>query len=212
MMAHGPAVRRLAEWPAERLRELADAYETPLYVIDLARVRENYRRVQAAFPDASVHYAVKANATGAVLRTLAEAGAGVECVSAGEVVRSLTAGVAPEDILYTATNPPARDLDRVVDDAEGITITVDARDTLDRLAERGYTGRLCVRVNPGIGAGHHAHVQTGGHAKFGVPADGAVDFATDAANRGFEVVGLHAHAGSGISGETLGVASASPTI
>lgn len=203
MTDHGPPVRRLADWPAPRLRDLAATYDTPLYVVDLDRIRENYARVTGAFPEAAVHYAVKANATGAVLRTFASAGAGVECVSAGEVARSLDAGVPAGRILYTATNPPARDLDVVLDVDGPLTITVDAADTLDRLVERGYDGRVCVRVNPGIGAGHHAHVQTGGHAKFGVPADRAVDFAIDAADRGLDVVGLHTHAGSGISGEDL---------
>ena len=203
MTATGPPVRRLADWPEDRLRALAADYETPLYVVDLERVRENYARVTAAFPDAAVHYAVKANATGAVLGTLASRGAGAECVSAGEVRRALDAGVPAERVLYTATNPPARDLDRVLDVDGPLTVTVDAADTLDRLAERGYDGRLCVRVNPGIGAGHHDHVKTGGHAKFGVPAERALAFAGEAVDRGFDVVGLHTHAGSGITGDDL---------
>ncbi|NEU57578.1 diaminopimelate decarboxylase [Halorussus sp. MSC15.2] len=200
-----PAVRRLADWSAERLRELADDHGTPLYVLDLDRVRQNYRRMDDAFPEAEVYYAAKANTARPVLRALADEGAGIECASAGELARVLDAGVAGSRVHYTAVNPPDRDLDvavRLADDHPGLTITAGAADTLDRLAERGYDGRICLRVNPGVGAGHHEKVATGADAKFGVPYDRAADTVESAATD-FEVVGLHAHAGSGISGEDL---------
>jgi len=57
-------------------------------------------------------------------------------------------------------------------------------------------------VNPGVGAGHHEKVSTGADAKFGVPYDAAERILADAASD-FDVVGVHAHAGSGISGEDL---------
>lgn len=193
-----PPVRRLADWSAPRLRDLAAAYETPLYVIDVERVRENAARLRAAFPDATIDYAVKANARKPVLDAIAEAGFGAECASAGEVVRACEAGFA--DVRYTAVNPPARDLDRVVElaDDRDITITVGALDTLDRLEERGWSGTVYVRVNPDIGAGHHAKVRTGTDPTFGIPADRAAAAAADADERGFTVEGIHAHAGSGI--------------
>jgi diaminopimelate decarboxylase len=201
-----PPVRRLADWDAERLRKLADEHGTPLYVQDFERVRENYARMASAFPDADVRYAAKANTSRAVLRTLVDAGAGIECASAGEVERALAAGCPAGRVQYTAVNPPGEDLDYAVSTARerpGLTITVGARDTIDRLEERGFDGRLCLRVNPGIGAGHHEKVSTGADAKFGVPYDRAVETLADAAERGFDVVGIHAHAGSGISGEAL---------
>ncbi|WP_128477805.1 diaminopimelate decarboxylase [Halorussus pelagicus] len=200
-----PAVRRLADWPAERLRDLAEEYGTPLYVFDIERTRENYRRMAEAFPETEIYYAAKANTARPVLRALADEGAGVECASAGELARVLDAGVPGERVHYTAVNPPARDLDvavRLADEYPGVTITAGAADTLDRLAERGYDGRICLRVNPGVGAGHHEKVSTGGDAKFGVPAERAADLLEDAAES-FEAVGIHAHAGSGISGEDL---------
>jgi diaminopimelate decarboxylase len=193
-----PPIRRLADWSAAHLRDLADEYETPLYVIDGERVRENAARLRAAFPDAAIDYAVKANARKPVLEAIAEAGFGAECASAGEVVRACEAGFS--DVRYTAVNPPARDLDRVVERADDrdITITVGALDTLDRLEERGWSGSVYVRVNPDIGAGHHAKVRTGTDPKFGIPIGRATDIVIDASNRGFTVEGIHAHAGSGI--------------
>jgi len=190
--------RRLADWDADRLRSLAADYGTPLYVQDLDRVRANYERVAGAFPEADVLYALKANAGRAVLAALRGAGADAECASAGEVSRALDAGFEPAEVHYTAVNPPARDLEFVLDAAPEATFVVGARDTLDRLAERGFDGRLALRVHPGVGAGHSDDVATGGDAKFGVPHDEAPGVLADAADRGFDVVGVHAHAGSGI--------------
>jgi diaminopimelate decarboxylase len=200
-----PPVRRVSDWDAHRLAGLAVEYDTPLYVQDLDRVRENCERLRDAFPGADVRYAVKAHTGRAVLETVREAGLDAECASAGEVDRALAAGFGGDRLHYTAVNPPARDLDYAVGVAESepdLTITVGAVDTLDRLAERGYDGRVCVRVNPGVGAGHHEKVRTGGAAKFGIPYDRAVAATRDAAER-FDVVGIHAHAGSGIDPDQL---------
>ncbi|GKZ14043.1 diaminopimelate decarboxylase [Haladaptatus sp. T7] len=204
--ADNPPVRRLSDWSDARLDDLADEYDTPLYVIDLERVRENYARLAAAFPDADVHFAAKANTSRAVLETLEAEGASIECASAGETERAFAAGFEGERVHYTAVNPPGIDLDRAVElaaDHPGLTVTVGAADTIDRLAERGYDGRLCLRVNPGVGAGHHEKVRTGSDAKFGVPYDRAASLLESAADD-FDVVGIHAHAGSGISGDDLG--------
>jgi diaminopimelate decarboxylase len=201
--AAGPPVRRLADWSAADLRALADEYGTALYVTDLDRVRENAARLRSAFPDADVRYAVKAHTGRAVLRTVRDAGLGAECAAAGEVVRAADAGY--DDVQYTAVNPPAADLDIVLDrwrDGLDLTVVAGARDTVSRLRDRGYDGRLAVRVNPGVGAGHHAKVTTGGHAKFGVPYDRAPELLAGA-RADFDVVGIHAHAGSGISGDDL---------
>ena len=204
--SHNPPVRRLADWSDALLEALADEHGTPLYVIDCQRVRQNYRRLSRAFPDADVHFAAKANTSKAVLETLESEDASIECASAGETVRALDAGFSGERVHYTAVNPPGTDLDRVVElaaEQPDLTITVGAEDTIDRLAERGYDGRLCLRVNPGIGAGHHEKVRTGADAKFGVPYDRAASLLESAA-ADFDVVGIHAHAGSGISGDDLG--------
>jgi diaminopimelate decarboxylase len=193
-----PAVRRLSDWSAVGLRDLAAEYGTPLYVQDLDRVAQNYDRLTAAFPDADVHYAVKANAGRSVLEALREMGAGAECASAGEVHRALDAGFAPADIHYTAVNPPSQDLDYVLDAAPDATFVVGATDTIERLADRGFDGRLAVRVHPKVGAGHSEDVATGADAKFGIPYERAVDALRDAVARGFDVVGIHAHVGSGM--------------
>jgi diaminopimelate decarboxylase len=203
--AAGPPIRRLADWSAADLADVADEFGTPLYVTDLDRVEENATRLQSAFADADVHYAVKAHTGRAVLRAVRDAGLGAECASAGEVVRALDAGFDGDEVRYTAVMPPAEDLDVILDrwrDGADLTVVAGARDTVSRLRERGFDGRLAIRVDPGVGAGHHEKVTTGGHAKFGVPYDRAADLVDDA-RADFDVVGIHAHAGSGISGDDL---------
>jgi diaminopimelate decarboxylase len=203
-MTDNPAVRRLSDWDAERLRGVAAEHGTPTYVLDLDRVRENAARLREAFPEADLAYAVKANTTSAVLETVRNAGVGAECASAGEVKRVLEAGFPGERVRYTAVNPPDRDLDLVCDLAvdHDVTVTVGAGDTLKRLAEREYAGRVAVRVNPGVGAGHHEKVSTGAEPKFGIPYERAETFLDHAAAE-YDVVGVHAHVGSGVSGDDL---------
>ena len=205
-MSHdSPPVRRLADWDHDRLGRLAADHGTPLYVVDLDRVADNYARFASAFPDAHVMYAAKAHTGRAVLSKLLSTGADIECAAGGELKRAVEAGADPSTLQYTAVNPPDADLNYAVDLAEehpGLTITGGARDTFDRLEARGYDGRVAIRINPGIGTGHHEKVATGKDAKFGIPYDEVVDLAADIADR-FDLVGIHAHAGSGVLRDDL---------
>ncbi len=204
-LARSPAIRRLADWDHQQLQSLAAEYGTPLYVTDLERVKANYRRFSAAFPDAHVMYAAKAHTGRSVLEALLSVGADIECAAGGELKRSVDAGADPNTLQYTAVNPPAHDLDYAVDLAEeapGLTITIGATDTLDRLAERDYDGRVAIRINPGIGTGHHEKVATGNDAKFGIPYEQVPEVA-DRVREEFELVGLHSHAGSGVLTDDL---------
>ncbi len=207
MRGDTPSVRRLAEWDHDRLLGLAEEYGTPLYVLDRDRVRANYQRVTTAFPDAEILYAAKAHTGQAVLRTLVDAGAPIECAARGELKRAIQAGADPDRLQYTAVNPPATDLEYAValgEDHDGFTITAGAQDTIDRLIDQGYQGRLAIRVNPGIGTGHHEKVATGKDAKFGIPYEQAPRVARKVGeDTPLELVGLHAHMGSGVLHDDL---------
>jgi len=205
MSQDSPPVRRLADWDHDRLGRLAADHGTPLYVVDLDRVATNYDRFASAFPDAHTMYAAKAHTGRAVLSKLLETGADIECAAAGELKRAIEAGADPDTLQYTAVNPPDADLDYAVELAgenPGLTVTGGARDTFDRLAERGYDGRVAIRINPGIGTGHHEKVATGKDAKFGIPYEQVPAVAEDVADR-FDLVGIHAHAGSGVLHDDL---------
>ena len=75
--------------------DLTQEYGTPLYVIDEGRIRSNYRRFAAAFPEADIYYAAKANGNLAVLRVLAQEGAGADVFSDGELYVALLARHPP---------------------------------------------------------------------------------------------------------------------
>jgi diaminopimelate decarboxylase len=209
-MTHpSPPVRRVTDWDRDTLRAAAGEHGTPLYVLDTDRVRANYERFRTAFEDAlddpHVMYAAKAHTGQAVLSTLLDAGADIECAARGELQRAIAAGADPNTLQYTAVNPPAADLDYAAElgaDNPGLTVTAGARDTFDRLAARGYDGRVAIRVNPGIGTGHHEKVATGKDAKFGIPAAEVPDLAADLDGR-FDLVGIHAHVGSGVLQDDL---------
>ncbi|MXR51688.1 diaminopimelate decarboxylase [Halovenus sp. WSH3] len=205
MTASSPPIRRLADWDHRRLERLADEHGTPLYVLDPQRVRENYQRFASAFPDAHVMYAAKAHTGRAVLSTLLDAGADIECAARGELERAIAAGADPNTLQYTAVNPPQADVEYAAElgaEHPGLTITAGARDTFNRLEAAGYDGRVAIRINPGIGTGHHEKVATGKDAKFGIPKAEVPELAAELRER-FDLVGLHAHVGSGVLQDDL---------
>src|SRR6267142_521557 len=76
------------------LAQVAREFGTPLYVYSAETILDHYRRLDAALPelDHLICYAVKANSTRAILKLLAQAGAGFDIVSGGELFRVLAAG------------------------------------------------------------------------------------------------------------------------
>ena len=85
---------------AVSLADLAGAVGTPFYCYSTATLRRHYEIFAHAFADvnALVCYAMKANSNQAVIKTLAELGAGADVVSGGELKRARAAGIAPEKI------------------------------------------------------------------------------------------------------------------
>ena len=181
----------------DRLRDLAGEHGTPLYVTSAATVRDRARRVREAFPGAEICYAVKANGNPSLLRLLRSEGLSVDTVSLGEVLAAERAGFGADEIVYTGVFPPDDELAAVA--RRELRINANSAADLDRLAELAPAGEVGLRVNPRIGAGHHAHVVTGGPgAKFGVPLDRAADVYARGREAGLPVPGLHMHIGSGV--------------
>jgi len=184
-------------WWRTRRRELLElaGEATPRYVYDLASVRAQAQALRAALPCvAHWFYAIKANPHLALLREIAAQGFGLECVSPGELARAAEIG-AP--LLFTP-NFAAR-AEYAAAYARGAQVTVD---NLHPLAYWGevFAGReLILRIDLGIGRGHHDKVKTGGaQSKFGLALDQLPEFQRLAAQHGVRVSGLHAHLGSGI--------------
>ena len=99
-----PEAFRQADLPALAARE-----GTPLYVYAAPAIRQRVRALREALSglDAGIRSAVKANGNGAVLRLLAEEGAGADIVSGGELERALRAGIAAADIVFSGVGKQA---------------------------------------------------------------------------------------------------------
>jgi bifunctional diaminopimelate decarboxylase / aspartate kinase len=181
------------------LREIAQRSGTPVYVYDLEAIAERAERLRRALPVEGVRlfYACKANAHPAILRTLGRAGVGVEAASPGEVERALAAGHPAERVVMSATNARPEALARVLD--RGAQVTAGSESELRRLARIRPGSEVLLRVNPGVGDGHHPNVVTGGvNSKFGVPLEELEPAIGAATAAGLRIRGIHAHIGSGI--------------
>lgn len=181
-----------------RADELAQRFGTPLYVYDLEVVEENYRRLVGSFPyrDLEVLYSCKANNNVDVLRTLRDLGAGLDAVSPWEVLLGVRLGFPKGRILFTGSSVSDEEM-RFVREL-GVLVNVDSLSQLRRYGRMFPGTEVSIRVNPGIGAGHHGYAVTGGVTKFGVYLD-QLDRALDIAREyKLRVVGLHTHIGSGI--------------
>jgi len=182
-------------------RELAEKFDTPLYVTSEKRIRENYNRLRSAlirnYQKIRIYYAAKANSNLSVLKILETEGSYLDAVSPGEVSIALKAGFPPERILFTGTSVRNDELKFLVN--SNVTVNVDSLSQLDRLLNTAVPSLLSVRANPEIGAGHHNHVITAGkHSKFGVWEEDALKAYETAKKAGVERFGIHMHVGSGV--------------
>lgn len=180
---------------------IAREYGTPVYVMDLDRVKENYLRLKQAFekeyPKLRVYYACKANTSLAILRTLEREGAFIDAVSPGEIYTSKKAGFSGDRLSFTATSVRTDELEYALD--SGALVTIDSLSELERLIGTGKKARIAFRVNPEIGAGHHDHCITAGKkVKFGISEEDLGKACERAEQAGYEIEGLHMHIGSGI--------------
>ncbi|MGH8078593.1 MAG: bifunctional aspartate kinase/diaminopimelate decarboxylase, partial [Lysobacter sp.] len=199
-IAHGKPQRATPWWVHTKAPLLQHAQAgTPRYVYDLATVRERARALLAAPAVDRCYYAIKANSHPAILRTIANEGLGLECVSLGELdhVFATLPELSPQRVLFTPSFAPRGEYEAAF--ARGVTVTIDNIEALQRWPEvfRGRT--LWLRLDLGHGEGHHEKVRTGGvAAKFGLPVARFDAFLAEARKLGLRISGLHAHLGSGI--------------
>ena len=182
-------------------KELAEKYDTPLYVLSEKRIRDNYNRLQNAlintYKHVRIYYAAKANTNLAVLKILLSEGACLDTVSPGEVFMGLSSGFTPDRILFTGTSVRNDELKFLAD--ANITINIDSQSELDRLLKIAVPPILSVRVNPEVGAGHHDHcITAGAESKFGLWEEETIQAYAIASRARVERFGIHMHIGSGI--------------
>lgn len=182
--------------PAQFIK-LAKQYGTPLYVYDQAVIEARCRELRKNFPNTAIFYAVKANNNPALLKVIKKEGLGIECVSPGEIRAGQAAGFPREKISYTCSNQTERDLKFAAKNAGHVHI--DSLVQLERWGRLKLGRDVSLRLNEGIGTGHHKHVVTGGpDSKFGISEKDIPAARRIAKRYGLRVVSLEQHIGSNI--------------
>ena len=183
--------------------DIAATVGTPFYLYSTATLSRHFQLFDEALAgtDHLVCYAVKANSNVAVLKVLADLGAGMDVVSGGEYLRARAAGVPGERIVFSGVGKTREEMRRAL--AGGIRqFNVESEPELRALSEvaagMGVTAPIAMRVNPDVDAKTHEKIATGKKEnKFGVPIERAREiYAEAAALPGIEVVGIDVHIGS----------------
>jgi diaminopimelate decarboxylase len=191
------------------LAAIAEAVGTPVYVYSSATLVRHFTVLRDALVDAGlkdplIAFAVKANPNVAVLRTLAQAGAGADVVSEGEIRRALAAGMPPERIVFSGVGKTEGEIAFAL--KTGVAeINLESEPELHLVnavaQQMGRRATVAIRVNPDVEAGGHAKISTGkAENKFGVSMAEAERLYANASNMaGVRPVGVACHIGSQIT-------------
>lgn len=176
---------------------LASKYGTPLYVYNETILRNHCKALTSliSYPLFKVNYSAKANTNLSLLRIIRSEGLTVDAMSAGELFVELKAGFKPEEILFICNNVSDEELRFAID--SGVLISADSLSQLRRIGQLNKGGKVAVRINPGIGAGHHEKVITGGkNTKFGVDTRFTGELKSILKEFDLQLTGLNQHIGS----------------
>ncbi|MDE2444985.1 MAG: diaminopimelate decarboxylase [Alphaproteobacteria bacterium] len=188
------------------LQDLANEVGTPFYCYSSATLERHFKVMDEAFKgsDHLLCYAVKANSNQAVLKTMADLGAGMDVVSEGELRRALAAGVPARKIVFSGVGKTAKEMAFAL--REGIAcFNVESEPELELLstvASRiGQRANVSIRVNPDVDAKSHAKISTGkADNKFGITyLKASAVYARAAALPNIDVTGVDMHIGSQIT-------------
>ena len=182
---------------------LAKQYDTPCYVYSKQAILDVYQAYSDSFAslEHQICYAVKANSNLAVLGILAQAGAGFDIVSRGELMRVLAAGGQAGRVVYSGVGKTYSDIEFALQQGIGcfnvesiseLSLINEVADQLDTPAS------ISLRVNPDVDAKTHPYISTGlKDNKFGIAHEQALDvYAQAAAMSHIEIVGIDCHIGS----------------
>ena len=188
------------------LTEIAERVGTPFYCYSTATLTRHFKVFREAFGAANtlIAYSIKANSNLAIIKTLADLGAGADVVSEGELRRALAAGVPGDRIVFSGVGKTREEMAAALD-AGIYQFNVESEPELDALNEvalsKDQVAPVTFRVNPDVDARTHAKITTGkAENKFGIPWDAArATYARAASLPGIQVVGLDMHIGSQIT-------------
>lgn len=194
MMVHTETTEFYGRTSAEAL---VAKYGSPLYVYNERILRERCRDMKYLLPEGpgKVNYSIKANSNLELLRIIHSEGIVADAISPGEIFILQQAGYSADEILYIGNNVSDEELFFAV--KAGVDVSVDSLAQLERYGRLHPGGRVAVRFNPGVGAGHHVKVVTGGDkTKFGVNVADIPEVKAILERHGLKLVGINQHIGS----------------
>ncbi len=192
------ALRQLAR-SLERVdaASLVAQFGTPTFVDDLAEIETAVDRLEHALrplPRSRFLYSLKPNPAPPILRLLASRGLTFDACSAFDLHLLERLGLLDERASFCTHSLDSVDLDAVVD--SGVHVVADSGSQLERYRAAGVPGPFGLRVNVGVDAGFHPHVQAGAEgSRFGIDHGEIVDLCADLRET---VTGLHCHIGSDV--------------
>jgi diaminopimelate decarboxylase len=171
---------RILHCDSADLTTLAAEHGTPLYVYSAEQIRHRYQLFAQAFANRphTICYAVKANSSLAILRLLAEQGAGFDIVSGGELERVRKASPpALKKVVFSGVGKQIWEIDAAIR-ANILLFNVESEAELHLLAARAEAcnkpARFALRVNPDVFAETHPYISTGlSEHKFGIDINAA---------------------------------------
>ncbi len=177
--------------------ELVAQFGSPLYVYNEALLRQRCRDLTglSSHPGFFVNYSAKANTNPALLNIIREEGCIVDAMSPGEAYINKMVGFTSEQILYVCNNVSADEMRLAVE--QNLLMSVDSLSQLELYGNVNPGGEVMIRINPGIGAGHHKKVITAGKdTKFGIDPETMDEVERILKAHNLKLVGLNQHIGS----------------
>ena len=188
------------------LERVAEKFGTPTYVYSASTILDHYLRLDVALAplDHLICYAVKANSNRAILKLLADAGAGFDIVSGGELFRVIAAGGDPAKCTFAGVGKSRQEIEYALDQrVYSFNVESEAElECIDRIASaKNLRAPIALRVNPDVTAQTHEYISTGSREnKFGIAVDELSAVYERAAKlRNIDLIGVQMHIGSQIT-------------
>ncbi len=176
-----------------QLETLTERFPTPFHIYDEKGIRENARRLKAAFawnPGFKEYYAVKAAPNPYLLKILKAEGFGSDCSSYPELLLSESVGVVGEDVIFTSNDTPAYEYQKAKE--LGAIINLDDISHIEYLEQNvGLPELICCRYNPGPLKGGNAIIGHPEEAKYGFTREQLFEGYRILRDKGVKRFGLH---------------------
>jgi len=177
----------------QQLESIVERYPTPFHIYDEAAIRENARRLKAAFAwneGFKEYFAVKATPNPFLVKLLKAEGFGADCSSLAELELASRVGITGEDIMFTSNDTPAGEYRRAA--ALGAILNVDDISHVPFLEQLDIRPALfCCRYNPGPLKEGNTIIGHPEEAKYGFTREQLLQAYADAKQRGIGRFGLH---------------------